>query len=466
MLITFIALAAVFALLGPIFARQAAKRKLSQSVMICSLAAANLSFSGAILAVLYSASYYRGWAFILPIAFSFAMLLVYQASKHTSRGGLTLSEMNRLFRLPNSEPSKFAVYYGISWFFFLALLIGWELYVASQVLTPVLFSTNSQFFQFSLAIGCMLFISIYTYLGGLYAVMKSDVFQLILGILCCILIWSNWRTGGNAPLTSYSSYLIPTKDVSNAIWFAVEILAINVCFQVPHRMYWHYIQIAKQHSHSVGRILFWGTAIPFAIWVFFICLGVSYSAATGNPAYPDLVSATKSWQGYILVLAVIGLTFSTIDSYLLSAALTLQELRQIYSLGSRSSETDQIDAPSATRTRLVFVIAAVAITLTFVLMRYVNNVFQSFLAISGAMGAFAPVVLLPMFRGKSDSTCWERSERRALLLFLLFALSCASQIVVFLANIRHGTPIIVIATIVIAFGIFLPSSRGKMKTNA
>src|SRR5207247_6832232 len=90
---------------------------------------------------------------------------------------------------------------------------------------------------------------------------------------------------------------------------------------------------------------------------------------------------------------------------------------------------------SPTRTSLIFFIGILAIFVTFALLRYVSNIFNSFLGISGAMAAFAPVVLLPVLHGvlaNGKSEDIKRPESRAVLLFILFLVSSLVQFGLFM----------------------------------
>lgn len=437
-LILFLSFAAVFVVIGVFLKRAPANARLTEGTLVRSLAAANLSFSGAVLAVLYVAGYYRIWGVVMPVAFAAAIYLLYRAKRGSGADGpQKLTRLNELFG--GSGRSNFALYYGISWVFFLAILIGWELFVASQVLRPVLFPNGTVVDQFLIAFIILGTISIYTYLGGAMAILKSDTFQLLLGLGVCALVTSNWA-GNHAAFTK--AQLVPAMPIKDVAAFACAILLVNVAFQVPNRLYWNYIEIAEAKSISVGRVLAFGTLIPCGVWMLLLALGATFSGAA---PYPDLVRAPALWQQLVLIAAVVGFSFSTVDSLLLSAGMTVAEIKGIYSAAPAPSD---VLAQGNTRTTTISLVGIGALVATFLLIQYVKNVFESFLSISGAMAAFAPVVLRPIY-----SKVMKYKDGAAHAFFALFLLSGLLQFGLFLVGLQGYTTYVVLATFACAFTI-------------
>ncbi|NND65716.1 MAG: hypothetical protein HKM24_07105 [Gammaproteobacteria bacterium] len=289
--------------------------------------------------------------------------------------------------LSTNKASRFYAYMMTSIVIFYAIFIGWELYIITQILSPIVFPglpTN----QAGVTIASLMLgtIAIYSTMTGLGSVVKTDLLQVgVAFALVVAIIFGNWHR--LEPL-SFST-MQPAADLSfNEVWRFLLLAALaNYAIHPMQPFLWQIGTSAGQHA---GRVLAWGLAGAFLVWTIFVIISFVFI----GPAFPAMFQFEHPVMNAMVVLGIAAVFMSTSDTIVVSS---------IYGLHSAWHLSHKRDANDHTVADLRWVRAAIPVLLivafltTWSLMKSESNFIDAILSVGGCFIVFAPIYWIYAF---------------------------------------------------------------------
>jgi len=402
-----------------------------QSRIAFSLIAANLSVAGGILALLSALGTFGIWAAVAPLSFFAGLYLFYLIHKRM-RGNepFTILQLNKVFAPAHVGNSVFVVYLATSLLFILLLVLGWELYVGSQVIASLLYERPTNSDQIIIAFLISITVIAYCHRGGFAAVVNTDLVQFGVCFLVLYEIISiNWYQ-----LSTLRMVRVPIGHIDLGL-FLISVIILNLVYQIQNPITWHIARSVQMNGRKLGPVLVWaGLGLCF-FWVIILYVGLAYQ---GNSPYPELLMARNPIDKALLLVGICAFLLSTVDSVAFSAVHLLNVAFVLYKKESLKNSNVNFEVPILIDSRIIVPLAfTVSLASSFGLMVWKPKIFQSLMAITGCIAVYAPIffgiaagIFPPIGRNRLR-------EGASHALFLGFFASALSQFLTFYLDLQN-----------------------------
>lgn len=295
------------------------------------------------------------------------------------------------------SPSHFSILVSISLIATYTLILPFEIFASSKIITPFLVQGGGVVPQVILSL-IIFFVALgYVLFGGIRAVFATDRLQLIAIILflfaLAYIAFSGLISSSPTPVSVFENAL---KFDTHIIFAVIAACIAAVSTQFYSLLNWGYIS----HMEKKNRGLLLKRVGVFAtlLLILMTSFGVFYSAKEGTDIITDLMSlftqgsiASGKFIWIIAGLSILGMTsivFSTIDSLIIKVIMFFYQ--NIAKRDSRSSKKNPAELKLIRRI-VFFTFGAI-----FLILGYLNfiqpNVFYLLLAIVAGVNIFAPML--------------------------------------------------------------------------
>ena len=286
----------------------------------------------------------------------------------------------------------------VSLIFIYVLALSFEIFASSKIIAPLLFVDAGLSQQILLSIIVFIIALLYTILGGINAVFRTDKVQLgailvFVPMLFYVAVIYPLREGSSLP--TIDTILKLDKTVIFAIATA-SIMAIAT--QFFSLMNWGYISTVRSGNRE--RLLKKVALFSFLVILVITITGVLHPSTAGSDALTDLMSSYSRIGGvqcglwaYILlgfsVLGMCSIIFSTVDSLMIKIIMFFYD-----NVAKRDSKKEDIDPIEVKRIRTIVFICFLIVFLVLAYMNYTQpNIFYLLLTLAGGAVVFAPMVV-------------------------------------------------------------------------
>lgn len=421
-----------------------------------SLAAVNLSIAGGIFALLSATDIYGYWAFAAPAT---AVLGLYAFYRTFVRGmsdnkNFDIRFVSHLFCSPKPSATTFPLMYLFSIIFIYIFALGWEVYVGSRILGQTMFS--NPVFEDEGVIGFIIVfcVGLYAYIGGLKAVVKTDIIQLVFAIILVGMIFGKSLMDWNVAVEVSQTDPDIALDFWSIVGLILSLSIINLMAQLQTPVNW---QLAKASGKYLTKNMILGVVLLISVWTTLI---VATQISPLRPSYPAMIDFDGLAPRVFLMLGVTGFLFSTTDSLLIACVNLIRKFHLITK--GRISEPDEMteDETRQYKVAVPFFLAFV-VFVSFAMLRLEPQIFYSLIAISGCLAAYGGLFLVVAFGYEK----WLRQKRaepwRGKSLFICFVVSALLQIGLFLNGMGDMAVWVVLGTFVAGLLVVLVPSRER-----
>ncbi len=383
---------------------------------IVSYAAANITL-GAGLGYMLSATDRLGpLAVLLPFGVFFGYCLL---------AFLVTLQQGRLFQAPNAllglnqaieratgKPSRFNLLVALSLTFVYTLGLGFEIFVSSHILAPMLFPTPSMLHEVLLSLGIFLVTLIWTTLGGRRAVYATDLPQLFfLTVLILLIAYAAITSGTPQPEIPTAAPVDGKATNLGVIAAAVSAFLMAVATQFYAVLNWSALS-SFETRRSRRKMLLGVGGLTSVFLVIIVFSGLWYGTKTnGAPStfdgllmlYRTFAAEQTVWAYLASIFVVVGcvsIVSSTIDSVVISNAMLVYD-----SVLRKSSKSDHADQDEVRRVRLI-VFCIFSLSMGGVgCMYYYSSVtlFRMLLSLAGGVVVYAPALAVALLLAATNN---------------------------------------------------------------
>lgn len=323
--------------------------------------------------------------------------------------------INDAIRRQTGSPSPFNTLVSISLIAIFVLILPFEIFASSRIITPLLVQGGGVAPQIILSLTIFAAALVYVSFGGIKAVLATDKLQFMAIIsFLVVLTYIAFIGLSDSDLTSTQIFEHTLKFNTNVIMAVIAACISAISTQFYSLMNWGYVSHMESRDRSLmlKRVGIYSALILTVI----VSLGVFYPSKEGSDVISGLMSLFVQKSGgsgnFILIigglsiLGMISIVFSTVDSLIIKIAMFYYQ--NIAKRDSRNSERNPAEL------RLIRRIILSAFGIIFLALGYFNfmqpNVFYLLLAIVAGINIFAPML----------ATAGYLSHRRALSIFTPF----------------------------------------------
>ncbi|MFN0156505.1 MAG: hypothetical protein ACKVRP_00370 [Bacteroidota bacterium] len=322
----------------------AAKKQFKSSrftrwIRILSIAATNLSVLSAIIYLIDGGAKQGYLILLIPIALIVGYYWLRRAlDKANKDGSLTSAASGGMLLSINKgasakTPSSFAKTLTGCWVVVYVLFAFYELVICGKLISPLVGFQASSTGEFVVAGFIFLIGLIYSQIGGMRSVARTDFFQILIGT-GAILFLIVWPWVDNSQQTVPSDYFLLPSSVSPFFLLVAVVGAIATQFYNPYN--WHSASMiidpsnTGEQNQKENSIVLNRAAILSAILL--AALGIT-GMEVSSRAYPaptfglidSIANAGNSFAKFIVVAGLFSLTISTLDSLMIALASSLYQ---------------------------------------------------------------------------------------------------------------------------------------------
>ncbi len=277
------------------------------------------------------------------------------------------------------------------------LLLAFEIFASSKVISPFLFKSLSVRAEILLSIIIFCITILYTLLGGINAVFKVDILQVPL--ICLFLPVFIITT---VPKFTNPEFIL--ERISSTLKFdghvlaAIAIASVNaVATQFYSILNWGAVSNVKLSNQQ--RLLKWVGASTAVILAVFVLAGLLHPVKPGDQVWLDMTNSYSSLASQtnltaylfsgILLLGMASILLTTTDAVVITAIMFWYD-----NVLKRDSKNTQNDLNELKKIRIV---GAVIFILCFAILIIINYLqpdpFYLLLSMAGGIAVFAPMIV-------------------------------------------------------------------------
>ena len=334
--------------------KKANSNKFSRWLRIFSLTATNISVLSAVLYLIDGGAKEGILIILIPAGIVFGYFWLRRTLKEANKtGSLTAAESGGMLFVIDRETSKkensnFAITLTVCWIVVYVLFAFYELVTCAKLITPILGFHNVTSGGFFVSGFIFLIGLIYTQIGGMRSVARTDFMQIIFGFTA-ILILFYWPFAHIAHQhVSKAFFNLPSGFTSYSFIIIAVIGSIATQFYNPYN--WHQTSVVvdpksngTQRQKENHIVLMWTAILSAILCVILGFVGIEISSNSNNVSatFYLIDSIAKSNNSLIKLIVIAGffsLTISTIDSLMIALASNLFQV-----LIRRKKDTESSD---------------------------------------------------------------------------------------------------------------------------
>jgi len=459
----FIAVSVVFACIG----FSAAKRQKSVSDYfhhssltknVFSLSATNITL-GTGLVYLITGAQRNGLLMLLPvfcvgIGYWLLSEFIERAASITTRSGKNfLASVDAEIRIATGKSSIFAIVVSLSLVFVFVLLLAFEIFASSKVISPFLFKTPRPSSEVALSILIFCVTVLYALLGGIRATFGVDFVQVPLICLFLPIFVISAIPEWNHPIRVISRLGENFKTDANVV-VAIVIACMNsLATQFYSLLNWGAVSnMELSNQRKMLRRVGLATTVVLA---FFVLVGLLHQKGTTGEAWQDLVmhfstlGHSVSIKGYlfsgIITLGMASILLTTTDAVVVNCVLFTYD--NVFGGDSKAIESN----PRALRT--IRLIGTVAFGACFAVLCAINYLqpdpFYLLLSMAGGVVVFAPMIITAGFLASKNNSL-KVFTRWVVLAYLSIFIAAGIADVIFLTRRSSLVPYIGLSSFIAA----------------
>jgi Na+/proline symporter len=406
--------------------------------LIVSLTAANVSL-GTGFAYYFDGVYRNGILFILiPLSVLLGYIWLDAFLKglpaEISQGKNIIDSLNDRISLDLGKPSYFKNVLSYTLVTVFCLILSFEIFASSSIISSVIYNDADVFNQIKISIIIISTVLIYTTLGGIKGVVRSDIFQLIFLLIAIVgLILFLMRQESTTIQLSLQS-IIKLNDIN--IWIAVTTSAVlAIATQFYSLINLGIITHLDQSNRS--KLLIWGglsSTIVFLLIFIVAMLNNVDSNVQPLMSFLNSISANKSKVlSCLLIVGFLSIVFSTIDTVIITLGMFTHD-----NIENKNSKSKEVIKNEINRIR-VKILAFFTVTLFF--LGFFNffrpNLYYLLLGLGSPIAILAPMIYTAGKLAKKNDLI-KLDNKHCINYFILFIFShvcyftgivCGNQII-------------------------------------
>ena len=434
--------------------------------LIISLTAANISLGTGFVYFLVAVSK-NGILFILiPISvvtgYFWLSSFLNSLPKELSEGKNLIDSFNTKISEQIGKPSYFKKFLSYSLIAVFCLVLSFEIFASSSIIATVIFNNPDVALQVKISIVITLIALVYTTLGGMKGVVRTDILQLIFIVFSFIgLLYFLLKQDGTTIKESLTSIV---KLSSPEIWVGVitaSILAIATQFYSLINMgIVTHLETAKR-----GKLLKWGGSLSaFAFILIFIISALNHNSPNSNPLVNFLttLSVEKSKTlAFFLIVGFASIVFSTIDTVMITIGMFSYD--NIENKNSKLNDTNYNEVNKIRLRNLLFF--AVLLLLLGFFNFYHPDIFYLLLGLGSPVAILAPMIYLAGMLSRKNQLGKLSNNACIFYLVLFFITHCIYFYGIFAHNQIIPSYIGLFSIVIsVAYSIWIYKSNTNPKT--
>lgn len=327
----------------------------------------------------------------------------------TSRTGKNYIEsINEQISVQLGSPAQFSRIVSGSLVTVFVLILAFEIFASSKVISPFLFKTSGVNAEIWLSLIIFSITILYSILGGINACFKVDEIQVPLLLLFLPVLFFTSVPEATNP-AALTQRLAGSLKLDSAVLAAVAVAMMNsLATQFYSIINWG--AISHVNVKDQKRLLRWTGAMSASIFIVFILVGLLHPTADGQSVWHDITSSysiltsQSNFSAYIisgiLVLGLASILLTTTD------AVVITSIMFWYDNVMKGNSLDTTNDPH--KLRSIRMIGAVTFMICFVVLGILNyfqpDPFFFLLSLAGGVIVFAPmIVAVGYLSSKGDS---------------------------------------------------------------
>lgn len=380
--------------------------KLSSNIL--SLVAANVTIGSGLVYLITGGSQNGLLMFAIPLATGLGyFLLSFFVSKVIPKD--LPSEMNFLkgvdakIERVSGNKSMFSSLVSLCLIVVFVLFLGFEIFAASGMIAPLIIDTPSSFAKMLVSVAIFVIALIYTMLGGVQGVFRTDKLQLI--AILTFLVMIIFALAGNQNGTQHN------PDNFNKISMTIIVSVISAFLAAIATQFYSIINwTSVSHLQAVNRsrMLKFTGVLTTIVLALIVTIGVLVSEQTsGEPIAHIMNRFTEMIQGgsfliqiitVVIIAGLASIVFSTVDSIIIAATMFFYD--NVLNRNSYSSSDSTIEVRRIRRIALLCFVASFAALMYFNFQQ--PNIFYLLLTIASGVIVFAPMLATAGYLSRKD----------------------------------------------------------------